>query len=41
MVALVSWVNPASNGFPGTGVILVPIALGTIIFGGLELLVYR
>jgi hypothetical protein len=41
VVALVAWVVLAFEGWPGTGVILVPIALGTIIFGGIQLLVNR
>ena len=41
VVALVAWVGLSVEGLPGTGVILVPIALGTIIFGGLQLLLCR
>jgi hypothetical protein len=41
VVALVAWVGLSFEGLPGTGVILLPIALGTIIFGGLQLLLSR
>jgi hypothetical protein len=39
LLALAAFALLAVNGLPGTGVILVPMGLGMIIFGGLELLV--
>jgi hypothetical protein len=41
VLALFAWIGLAYEGLPGTGVILVPIALGTIIFGGMQLLLYH
>ncbi len=41
VVALVAFAILSMKGWPGTGVILVPLGLAMIVFGGMQALLYR
>jgi len=41
IVALIAFAVCAATGFPGAGVILVPIGMGMLLGGGIELLLAR